>query len=155
MVERALIVLGLLLLAACGQQQAPALRVLDQQQYTAALHEQYKAFQWPADRRPDLAVLAERSGPGDAKIQAGGETVVLEIANSCAWYLTWDAARARGDAEAERLAFKVIDEVLPTYTPQDPAGQKYARDTAVKAKAGDKSMVDDFVAANCDTVRWL
>lgn len=134
--------------------QPVAVELVDQQQYTKALQDTYSRFTWPEGREPDLAVLAEKSGPGQDKLPSGSERVVLEITNSCAWYLHWEDARKRGDQAATSAALKVMDEVLPKFSPEDPDGQRYARDTAAKARAGDGSQAADYVANNCDAVLW-
>ncbi|MDX8029589.1 hypothetical protein SK803_05170 [Lentzea sp. BCCO 10_0856] len=144
------------LVAGCATRQpatAPA-SFVDQQQYTKAMRDNSSAFTWPEGRTPDLTVLAERSGPGPDEAPAGSERIVLEITNSCAWYLGWEDARKRGDQSAATAALKVMDEVLPRFSPEDPDGQRYARETAAKAKAGDGSLAADYVANNCESLVW-
>ncbi|WP_158852109.1 hypothetical protein [Saccharothrix deserti] len=150
------IVTALLALAGCAsaQPQPQPARLLDPQQYAKALGDKYSAFSWPEGREPDLSVLAEKSGPGDGKVPEGAERVVLEITNSCAWYASWEDARQRGDHVSVARALKVMAEVLPTFSPEDPDGQRYARETAAKAKAGDGTQAADYVTANCDAVKW-
>jgi hypothetical protein len=154
-VERSLIAaLAVALVAGCAAPQPAAVRLVDQQQYTKAMRDSSSTFTWPDGRRPDLAVLAEKSGPGTDKAPAGSERIVLEITNSCAWYLGWEDARKRGDEAAAARALRVMDEVLPKYSPEDPDGQRYARETAKKAKAGDGAQAADYVTSNCDAVVW-
>lgn len=154
MVERKLTgLLVVALLAGCAAPQA-APQFVDQRQYTEAMRDGSAKFTWPDGRRPDLAVLAEKSGPGPDKAPAGSERVVLEITNSCAWYLGWEDARTRGDQAAAGKALQVMDEVLPKFSPEDPDGQRYARETAEKARAGDGSLAADYVANNCESVSW-
>lgn len=155
MVERQLTgLLALALLAGCAAPQAAEPRLVDQQQYTRDMRDGSAKFTWPDGRKPDLAVLAEKSGPGPDKAPSGSERIVLEITNSCAWYLGWEDARKRGDQTAQTAALKVMDEVLPKFSPEDPDGQRYARETAAKAKAGDGSLAADYVANNCESVLW-
>ena len=99
-------------------------------------------------------MLAEKSGPGPDRAPAGSERIVLEITNSCAWYLDWEDARKRGDRPAESKALEVMGEVLPKFSPEDPDGQRYARETAAKARAGDGSQAADYVTSNCESVVW-
>lgn len=157
MVERQLIAALALLVAGCAAPQpAPVAEqpLMDQQQYAKALRDNASRFTWPQGRTPDLAVLAEKSGPGQDRTPAGSERVVLEMTNSCAWYLGWADARERGDQSAATAALKVMDEVLPTFSPEDPDGQRYARETASKAKAGDGTPAADYVTNNCESVLW-
>lgn len=160
MVERQLIgalVACAALAAGCSSpapQQQATVQLVDQQQYAKAMRDNYSAFTWPKGHRPDLAVLAEKSGPGEDRLPSGSERVILEITNSCAWYLDWAEARRRGDQAAATAALKVMDEVLPKFSPEDPDGQRYARETAAKAKAGDGTQAADYVTSNCDAVRW-
>lgn len=143
------------LVAGCSSPPPPApVQLVDQQQYTKALQDTYSRFTWPPGRKPDLAVLAEKSGPGQDRLPAGSERIVLEISNSCAWYLDWADARQRGDQAAAAAALKVMDEVLPKFSPEDPDGQRYARETAAKAKTGDGAQAADYVTANCEAVLW-
>ena len=152
MVERKLTaLLAVVLVAGCASPQA---QLVDQRQYAKAMRDSSSRFTWPAGREPDLAVLAEKSGPGQDKAPAGSERIVLEMTNSCAWYLGWQDARERGDRTAESKALKVMDEVLPKFSPEDPDGQRYARETAAKAKAGDGSLAADYVTNNCESVLW-
>ncbi|MDX3664165.1 hypothetical protein PV646_43350 [Streptomyces sp. ID05-26A] len=145
--------LALVLLAGCSAPPAqPAL--VDQRKYTRDMREGSAKFAWPDGREPDLGVLAEKSGPGPDRAPAGSERIVLEITNSCAWYLGWEDARKRGDQNAQTAALKVMDEVLPKFSPEDPGGQRYARETAAKAKAGDGSLAMDYVTNNCESVLW-
>ena len=154
MVERKLTgLLALALLAGCAAPPAE-LQLVDQRQYAVDLRDGSATFTWPDGRNPDLGVLAEKSGPGTDKAPAGSERIVLEITNSCAWYLGWQDARRRGDEAAAGKALKVMDEVLPKFSPEDPDGQRYARETAAKAKAGDGSQAADYVTNNCDSVLW-
>ena len=154
MVERYLIaVLAVAVVAGCASPQ-PQPQLVDQQQYAKAVRDSSSAFTWPEGRKPDLAVLAEKSGPGPDRAPAGSERIVLEITNSCAWYLGWEDARKRGDRTAESQALQVMDEVLPKFSPEDPDGQRYARETAAKAKAGDGSQAADYVTSNCESVVW-
>lgn len=152
MVERKLTaLLAVVLVAGCASPQA---QLVDQRQYAKAMRDSSSGFTWPAGREPDLAVLAEKSGPGQDKAPAGSERVVLEMTNSCAWYLGWQDARERGDQAAESKALRVMDEVLPKFSPEDPDGQRYAREAAAKAKAGDGSLAADYVTNNCESVLW-
>ena len=154
MVERQLIaLLAVVLAAGCAAPQAQP-QLVDQRQYAEAVRDSSAKFTWPAGREPDLAVLAEKSGPGPDRAPAGSERIVLEITNSCAWYLGWEDARKRGDRTAESRALEVMDEVLPKFSPEDPDGQRYARETAARAKEGDGSQAADYVANNCESVRW-
>ncbi len=154
MVERQLIaLLAVVVVSGCAAPQAQPLLV-DQQQYATAVRDGSSKFTWPDGRTPDLAVLAEKSGPGPDKAPAGSERIVLEMTNSCAWYLGWEDARKRGDDTAASRALKVMDEVLPKFSPEDPDGQRYARDAAAKARTGDGSLAADYVANNCESVRW-
>jgi hypothetical protein len=154
-VERQLIaILAVALVAGCAAQQPAPVQLVDQQQYAEAMRDNSSAFTWPDGRKPDLAVLAEKSGPGPDRAPAGSERIVLEITNSCAWYLGWEDARKRGDQAAASQALKVMDEVLPRFSPEDPDGQRYARETATKAKAGDGSQAADYVTSNCESVAW-
>jgi hypothetical protein len=153
-VERQLIALLTVVLAAgCAAPQAQP-QLVDQQQYAEAVRDSSAKFTWPDGRSPDLAVLAEKSGPGPDKAPAGSERIVLEITNSCAWYLGWEDARQRGDQTAESKALEMMHKVLPKFSPEDPDGQRYARETAAKAKQGDGSLAADYVANNCESVRW-
>ncbi|MFS8101600.1 hypothetical protein LFM09_31190 [Lentzea alba] len=154
--ERPLIAALLLMAVASGCASPPPAppQLLDQQQYAKALQDGYSRFDWPGGHQPDLAVLAEKSGPGPDRLPSGSERVVLEITNSCAWYLDWEDARKRGDQTAATAALKVMDEVLPKFSPEDPDGQRYARETAAKAEAGDGAQAADYVATNCDSVVW-
>ena len=156
MVERQLVtaLTAVALLAGCAAPQPTLVSFVDQRQYTEAMRDNSSAFTWPDGRKPDLTVLAEKSGPGTDKAPAGSERIVLEITNSCAWYLGWEDARRRGDQTAASNALRVMDEVLPKFSPEDPDGQRYARDTAAKAKQGDGSLAADYVANNCDSVLW-
>ena len=154
MVERQLTgLLALALLAGCTAPPAEP-QLVDQQRYTQDMLDGSAKFSWPDGREPDLGVLAERSGPGPDKAPAGSERIVLEITNSCAWYLGWQDARDRGDQQAESAALKVMDEVLPTFSPEDPDGQRYARETAAKARTGDGSLAAGYVTNNCESVHW-
>ncbi|MFI6100479.1 hypothetical protein ACIA8G_33445 [Lentzea sp. NPDC051213] len=141
-------------LAGCAAPQPAPVQLVDQQQYVKAMQDSYSTFTWPQSRMPDLTVLAEKSGPGPDRMPSGSERVVLEITNSCAWYLDWEDARRRGDQTAVAAALKVMDEVLPKFSPEDPDGQRYARETAAKAKTGDGAQAADYVANNCDSVSW-
>jgi hypothetical protein len=152
-VERYLIA-AVILVAGCAAPQPVAPAVVDQQQYTQAMQDGSARYTWPDGRKPDLTVLAEKSGPGPDRAPAGSERIVLEMTNACAWYLGWEDARKRGDQEAVSHALKVMDEVLPTFSPEDPDGQRYARETAKKAKAGDGSQASDYVTSNCESVVW-
>ncbi|NKE61222.1 hypothetical protein FXN61_32400 [Lentzea sp. PSKA42] len=145
---------ALALVAGCASPQPAPVQLVDQQQYTKAMRDNSSTFTWPESRKPDLAVLAEKSGPGRDRAPSGSERIVLEITNSCACYLGWEDARKRGDQAAASQALKVMDEVLPKFSPEDPDGQRYARETAAKAKAGDGSQAADYVANNCDSVLW-
>lgn len=127
---------------------------MDQRQYAEAVRDGFAKFTWPDGRKPDLAVLAEKSGPGPDKAPAGSERIVLEITNSCAWYLGWEDARKRGDQAAAAKALRVMDEVLPKFSPEDPDGQRYARETVTKARAGDGTLAADYVTNNCESVLW-
>lgn len=127
---------------------------MDQRQYAEAVRDGFAKFTWPDGRKPDLAVLAEKSGPGPDKAPAGSERIVLEITNSCAWYLGWEDARKRGDQAAVAKALRVMDEVLPKFSPEDPDGQRYARETVTKARAGDGTLAADYVTNNCESVLW-
>jgi hypothetical protein len=152
--NRALACAALVLAAGCATPQ-PQPALLDQQQYAKAVRDSYSGFTWPVGRTPDLGVLADRSGPGEqGRVPAGSERTVLEITNSCAWYAHWEDARRRGDQAAAAAALKVMDEVLPKFSPEDPGGQEYARETAAKARAGDGAQAADYVTTNCDSVRW-
>lgn len=154
MVERYLIAaFAVALVSGCASPQ-PQPQLVDQRQYAKAVRDSSSAFTWPDGRRPDLDVLAEKSGPGPDKAPAGSERIVLEITNSCAWYLGWQDARKRGDQAAESQALKVMGEVLPKFSPEDPDGQRYARETAAKAKAGDGAQAADYVTSNCESVVW-
>lgn len=153
MVERYLIA-AVALVAGCAAPQPVAPAVVDQQQYTQAMRDGLARYTWPDGREPDLAVLAEKSGPGPDRAPAGSERIVLEMTNACAWYLGWEDARKRGDQAAVSQALKVMDEVLPTFSPEDPDGQRYARETAARAKAGDGTQAADYVTSNCDSVLW-
>ncbi|MGI5501713.1 hypothetical protein [Lentzea sp. CA-135723] len=148
----ALLALALLTGCAAPARQAPEL--VDQQRYTQDLRDGSARFTWPDGRTPDLGVLAEKSGPGPDRAPAGSERIVLEITNSCAWYLGWEDARERGDQAATAKALQVMGEVLPKFSPEDPDGQRYARETAAKAKQGDGSLAADYVTNNCDSVLW-
>ncbi len=154
MVERQLTaLLAVALVAGCAAPQAQP-QLVNQQQYAKAVQDSSARFTWPDGRKPDLAVLAEKSGPGPDRAPAGSERIVLEMTNSCAWYLGWEDARKRGDRTAESKALEVMDEVLPKFSPEDPDGQRYAREAAAKAKKGDGSLAADYVANNCESVRW-
>jgi hypothetical protein len=154
-VERHLIgLLAAALLAGCAAAPPAESQLVDQQRYTRDMRDGSAKFTWPDGREPDLGVLAEKSGPGQDKAPAGSERIVLEITNSCAWYLGWEDARKRGDRQAESAALKVMDEVLPTFSPEDPDGQRYARETDAKARAGDGSLAADYVTNNCESVLW-
>ena len=154
MVERQLTgLLALALLAGCTAPPAPP-QLVDQQRYTQDMRDGSARFTWPDGRNPDLGVLAEKSGPGPDKAPAGSERIVLEITNSCAWYLGWQDARQRGDEAAASKALKVMDEVLPKFSPEDPDGQRYAREAAAKARQGDGSLAADYVTNNCESVLW-
>ncbi|WP_394621737.1 hypothetical protein JNUCC0626_22430 [Lentzea sp. JNUCC 0626] len=146
--------LALVLLTGCAAppQQVPEL--VDQQRYARDLQDGSARFSWPDSRKPDLGVLAEKSGPGPDRAPAGSERIVLEITNSCAWYLDWEDARKRGDQAAATKALQVMGEVLPKFSPEDPDGQRYARETAAKAERGDGSLAADYVTNNCDSVLW-
>ncbi|WP_156212620.1 hypothetical protein [Lentzea aerocolonigenes] len=139
------------LLAGCA---TPQPQFVDQGQYAKAVRDSASKLTWPDGRTPDLDVLAEKSGPGPDKAPVGSERIVLEMTNACAWYLGWEDARKRGDQAAESTALKVMDEVLPKFSPEDPDGQRYARETAAKAKAGNGSLAADYVANNCESVVW-
>jgi hypothetical protein len=152
-VERYLIA-AVILVAGCAAPQPVAPAVVDQQQYTQAMQDGFARYTWPDGRKPDLAVLAEKSGPGPDRAPAGSERIVLEMTNACAWYLGWEDARKRGDQAAVSQALKVMDEVLPAFSPEDPDGQRYARETAAKARAGDGAQAADYVTSNCDSVLW-
>ena len=156
MVERKLAaLLAVSLLAGCATpQRSPQAQFVDQQQYAKAMRDSASKLSWPDGRTPDLDVLAENSGPGPDKAPAGSERIVLEMTNSCAWYLGWEDARKRGDDTAAGKALKVMDEVLPKFSPEDPDGQRYARETAAKARNGDGSLAADYVANNCESVVW-
>ncbi|MEU3647516.1 hypothetical protein AB0E59_29310 [Lentzea sp. NPDC034063] len=145
--------LALALLAGCAAPPAEP-QLVDQQRYTRDMRDGSAKFTWPDGRRPDLDVLAEKSGPGPDKAPPGSERIVLEITNSCAWYLGWEDARGRGDQAAAAAALKVMGEVLPTFSPEDPDGQRYARETAAKAGQGDGSLAADYVTNNCESVLW-
>lgn len=155
MVERPLIagLVAVVFAAGCASPAEP--KLVGQQEYAKAVRDSYSAFTWPDGRKPDLEVLAEKSGPGDGNAPSGSERIVLEITNSCAWYLDWEDARRRGDQSAAAAALKVMGEVLPRFSPEDPDGQKYARETAAKAQQGDGGLAADYVAANCESVRWI
>src|SRR5690349_24189629 len=51
----------LALVAGCAAPQPVAPAVVDQQQYTQAMRDGFAQYTWPDGRKPDLAVLAERS----------------------------------------------------------------------------------------------
>ncbi|WP_158717806.1 hypothetical protein [Streptomyces sp. NRRL F-2664] len=130
--------------------------LLDQQGFDAALRRAAGDFRWPADHRPDLDRLSRNSAPrGTDAAPAGSERIILEIANSCAWYLSWAAAHDRADAAAAAAALQVLEEVLPTYGPQDPDGRRFAEEAAAGARAGDGSLARQFTEANCDgAITW-
>jgi hypothetical protein len=161
----ALLVAGVMSLAGCrsGTQASPAAvhrssaaDFVDATGYRAALQRSFAAYRWPADFRPDLDVLADKSGPpAGARMSAGGERTVLEIVNRCAWYLSWDAARTRGGKAAAAAALRVMTDVLPAYGASDPDGQQLARDTARRATLGDPALARQYVRANCDTTKFV
>ncbi|MBT2447751.1 hypothetical protein J7F03_11830 [Streptomyces sp. ISL-43] len=158
------LVAALFALASCSggsspspsQQSGPAVRFLDREGFDTALRQTYRTYSWPADYHPDLDRLSGNSAPGAAEAApAGSERVILEIANSCAWYRSWDDAYERGDQASAGAALKVLEEVLPTYGPQDPDGRRFAEEAASRARSGDASMARQFTEANCDgSITW-
>src|SRR5690349_25032433 len=99
----------LALVAGCAAPQPVAPAVVDEQQYTRAMRDGFARYTWPDGRKPDLAVLAEKSGPGPDRAPAGSERIVLEMTNACAWYLGWEDARKSGDQPAVSRAWKVME----------------------------------------------
>lgn len=150
------LVMGLAtLLTGCGGEprSVVATELLDRQGYDAALRQSSRDYHWPADYRPDLDRLSGSSAPGSGEAAlAGSERIILEIANSCAWYKSWDDARGRADHSSAGEALTVLEEVLPGYGPQNPDGRRYAREAASRARAGDPSLARQFTEANCDGV---
>ncbi|MBP2034539.1 hypothetical protein [Streptomyces avidinii] len=143
------------LLSGCadGPRSAAATELLDRQGYDAVLRRSSLSYRWPADYRPDLDRLSADSAPGGGEAAlAGSERIILEIANSCAWYRSWDDARGRADHARAEEALTVLEEVLPGYGPQNPDGRRYAREAASRARAGDPSLARQFTEANCDGV---
>lgn len=98
--ERPLIA-AVVLAAGCASPPAQP-TLVGQQEYVKAMGDSYSAFTWPHSRKPDLAVLAEKCAP------SGSERIVLEITNSCAWYLDREDALRRGDRWAAAAALKVM-----------------------------------------------
>lgn len=130
-------------------------KMVDQNGYETALKKSVSQYRWPKDYTPDLPALLAQTGPGDqGQIQAGGEHTVLGIINSCAWYLSWNSARKDKRKTDAAAALKVMTEVVPGYSKEDPDGQTFARQAAEKAGLGDPTMALQFVTANCDNTKW-
>ncbi|MFI7353895.1 hypothetical protein ACIBTP_08105 [Streptomyces avidinii] len=148
---------ALLMGCADGPRSAAGTQLLDRQGYGAALRQGSRSYRWPADYRPDLDRLSADSAPGGGEAApAGSERIILEIANSCAWYHSWDDARGRADQARAEEALTVLEEVLPGYGPQNPDGRRYAREAASRARAGDPSLARQFTEANCDgVIAWV
>lgn len=80
----------------------------------------------------------------------------LGVVNTCAWYLSWDAATARKDHVASEGALKVMAGELAKYPPpQDLGGREFVTRVAERAKAGDPALARQYVLANCDTTAWI
>ncbi|MGW6707818.1 hypothetical protein ACWGDE_23420 [Streptomyces sp. NPDC054956] len=138
------------------QRPSQSVEFLDRAGFDTALRQTYRTYSWPADYHPDLNRLSGNSAPeGGDVAPAGSERVILEIANSCAWYRSWEDAYGRGDQASAAEALKVLEEVLPTYGPQDPDGRRFAEEAAARARSGDASMARRFTEANCDgSITW-
>ncbi|MEU0277544.1 hypothetical protein [Streptomyces sp. NPDC006195] len=151
--------LGLMTVAACGRSPAasPVSPItLNQAGYATELRQSFGQYHWPPDYRPDTDRLIEATQPlADERLSAGVTRTVLDIVNSCAWYLSWDAATARGDREASEGALRVMAGKLTRYPPaEDLRGKEFVTRAAERAKAGDPEMARQYVRANCQTVRW-
>ncbi|SBW28094.1 putative secreted protein [Candidatus Protofrankia californiensis] len=162
MLHRLAVSLVVLFLAAgCGSSGKPSggsPGFYDGPAFVVAMNKAYATYTWPSDRRPDLQKLIDQNKPGTGqKRQAGAERMVLGIINTCAWYLSWNDARQRGDAPAVDKALAVMTNVIPGYTAGSPDNQQYVIDAARKASLGDSTKALNYVSANCDssTVRWL
>lgn len=150
---------SLVTVAACDQGPAPSPAVptpLDRAGYATELRKFYDRFRWPSDYRPDLDRLIEATRPAaDERLPAGVTRAVLNVVNSCAWYLSWDAATARRDDAASGSALRVMTEDLTNYPPpKDQEGRDFVIRVAERAKAGDPAPARQYVRANCDTTRW-
>jgi hypothetical protein len=110
----------------------------------------------PADFRPDVDRLIEVTGPAsDELAPAVNAGLALRVVNTCAWYLSWDAARSRHDQAAVDAALRVMADDLPGFPPPDDVGgREFVRRAAERAGAGDPGQVLDYVAANCASTAW-
>ncbi|SFR27118.1 hypothetical protein SAMN04488564_110329 [Lentzea waywayandensis] len=113
----------------------------------------YSAMKWPSDVRPDLEALIKATAP--AQGEQGFARQALAVANTCAWYRSWDAAVTRGDKAQAATALDAIEHLVTRYPPEaDTAGRQFVRDAAAKASSGDPALVRDYVDANCFDTRW-
>jgi hypothetical protein len=147
--------------AACGRTQEPPqaapTTVVDQAGYDVELRQNYSRLTWPPDYRPDLDRLIEATRPtSDERLPAGVTLTVLQVVDSCAWYLSWDAARSRADQAASERALQVMAGELTRFPPgEDLAGKQFVELVAERARAGDPALARQYVLANCDTTVWV
>ncbi|MET0133315.1 MAG: hypothetical protein ABW215_06950 [Kibdelosporangium sp.] len=159
----AFVALCMLVGVACGREQpepqaVPAsIVVVDQAGYGKELRDHYGGFRWPPDFRPDVDRLVTATQPAPAeRVQSGVARTVLNVVNSCAWYLSWDTAHSRADHQAIGDALQVMTDVLTTFPPPaDPVGKEFVERVAAQAEIGDPEPARQYVATNCPEIVWV
>ncbi|PWK82539.1 hypothetical protein C8D88_113132 [Lentzea atacamensis] len=87
MVERYLVAALVVALVSGCASPPPQPQLVDQRQYAKAVRDSSSAFTWPDGRKPDLDVLAEKSGPGPDK--AGDGAQAADYVTSNCEFVVW------------------------------------------------------------------